>query len=140
MDVPENRTTNFLTKPFVLTAVGLIILVLIVWDVFLAADDIGGNTWSELLRSAGKWTPVVPWLGGVVMGHWFHPKEKSTPIVTPPGNAFVLIWFTFVVALLGLITTVPTWVPVPLGALAGALLWPVSVEHPPLSQILGRAG
>ncbi len=138
MQMPNNRATDFLTRPVVLVAVGAIIVILIVWDIFLAVDGIGGNTWSELLRNAGLATPVVPWLGGVVMGHWFHPFEHAEPLITPPGNALALVALTLLVVLVGFATNVPTWVPVPLGGAAGAVLWPVSVEHQQLRQIVGR--
>ncbi len=139
MEIPENRATRFLTKPVVLITVGAVLLALIVWDIFLAVDDIGGNTWSELLRDAGKLTPVVPWLGGLVVGHLFHPGKNADPLIDAPGNALVLLGLTLLFVIIGFFMTVPTWVPVPLGAVAGAFLWPVATGYKDLGAILSEA-
>ncbi len=135
MEIPENRVTQILTKRAVLIGIAVATVVLIVIDIFLAVDDVAGNTWSELLRSAAKRTPVVPWLGGLVMGHWFHPYDRAEPWIDPPGNWMVTLLLTLLVAVLGFFVVVPPWVPVPMGAVLGALLWPVAVEERTLEEI-----
>lgn len=135
MDLPQNRLTEFLSKPWVLVAMVVATVALIVLDLFLAGDDISGNTWSELLRAGAKQTPVVAWLGGLVLGHWFHPNDEAEPAIPPPENALVIAVLTAVVLIVGFITPVPPWVPVPLGAIAGAWLWPVGVAKRSFAEI-----
>ena len=135
MDLPQNRVTEFLSRRAVLIAIGVATFVLIVLDIFLATDDIGGNTWSEILRSAAQRTPVVPWLGGLVMGHWFHPFDEASPAIDPPGNWMVIVMLTLLVALLGFVVSIPPWLPLLPGAFVGASIWPVAVEERTLAEI-----
>lgn len=140
MDLPQNPATAFLTRRAVLIFIGIATVVLIVADLALAADDVQGNTYSEILRSAARFTPVVPWLSGLVVGHWFHPFSTAEPRLAPPGNWLALLALTAVVAIIGLMAEVPPWVPVLPGAVAGALLWPVATEVTTFADVREESG
>jgi hypothetical protein len=43
---------------------------LIAWDIFLAADKIDGNTISAIITNAAKNHPMIPFVLGVLIGHW----------------------------------------------------------------------
>lgn len=54
--------------------VGLLVGVaalLIAWDVFVFAKR--GKTISEVMRDAGRAYPILAFLLGVLIGHWFFP-------------------------------------------------------------------
>jgi uncharacterized membrane protein YhdT len=56
--------------------IGLVILGLILWDIF--AYLFGKNaTISVVITDFSKYTPWVPFLFGVLMGHWFFPAKGS---------------------------------------------------------------
>jgi len=99
-------------------------------DICLAVDGRAGNTWSEIIRTWARETPVVPWICGVLTGHFFHPDIWSTPILGEASSIAFLIWGTVVVGMLGLICSrlgypVAPWTPLVPAFVAGALLWPV---------------
>jgi hypothetical protein len=71
----QSAVLSGLSKPIVLWIGGGLLAVAIGLDVWLAADDVPANTWSELLRLAAYETPVLPWACAVLVGHWFHPKD-----------------------------------------------------------------
>jgi len=43
----------------------------IIWDIWLAADRIEGNTISEVVRKVSKPHPMIPFALGVLIGHWY---------------------------------------------------------------------
>jgi len=109
-----------------------LLAILIGVDVHLAADKIEGNTWSEIIRSWAFKTPLIPWLLGVLDGHFLHwgPKVGAT---TSPNKIAILFLMTWCVVICSIIlnktgTQIPSW---SLGLIllpsffAGALLWPV---------------
>lgn len=117
-----------------INTVGLIVVAVFVGvDVYLATDKIKGNTWSEVIRSWGTLTLVVPWLWGILGGHFFHPfMVKVNPVIQKPGNFALLIWLSCVITMLGFamsradVSTIPFMlVALALGIVAGVFLWPV---------------
>jgi len=126
----DSAILSGLSKPIVLWIGGGLLAVAIGLDVWLAADDVPDNTWSELLRLAAYETPVLPWVCGVLMGHWFHPKDGFQAVLGQPRSIALLIWFTWALFVIGLAVSslglpIPPWIPVVPGLVAGALLWPV---------------
>jgi hypothetical protein len=107
-----------------------IITVAIGLDVYLALDGIKGNTWSEMIRSMGFVSTFIPWVWGVLSGHFFHPNWQ--PWLKQPGGVAVLIWLSFLIP--GVTTIlmkaqVPyaNWLPFVvclIAALFGGKLWP----------------
>jgi hypothetical protein len=99
-------------------------------DIYLAADSVKGNTWSEIIRTWAKYTPVIPWFLGVLMGHFFHPIDNFRAVLGQPSSIALLVWLTAVVGIVGLGMMkaghpIPGWsILVPAFA-AGWLLWPV---------------
>lgn len=136
MELPQNQVVRAITKKSVLIALGALIAVLIAWDIVLATDDTEGNTWSELIRIAANATVAVPWLLGLVMGHWFHPGETREPAIDPPGNALVLLIATAIIAIIGLFIDLPLWLPLVTAAVVGAYLWPVETNPEAVSQVV----
>lgn len=100
-------------------------------DVYLATDRITGNTWSELTRSWAEKSIIIPWIAGVIAGHWFHWFKEGNAF--NPTSMWVLIGLTIPVLVGGilvhnLVHPFPNWllmVVLQLGILAGALLWRV---------------
>ena len=135
MELPQNQVVRAVTKRAVLIVMGVLIAALIIADIDLARDDIDDNTWSELVRLAGDRTIGVPWLFGLVMGHWFHPSDDLKPIVDPPGNALVVLLSTAVITALGLLMSLPMWLAFIAAAPVGAYLWPMSANPDALSEL-----
>jgi hypothetical protein len=102
---------------------------LIAWDVYLAADAVPGNTWSEVMRSAGSRYPLLPWLLGVLLGHLFHPRDQPEPLFDRETATTLLTVLTFGLVGLGYASfTLPPWLAGPLtlaGLIAGCWFWPM---------------
>lgn len=109
----------FLTS--VLAAV--IVAALVAVDVLFAVDHVAGNTWSEVIRFWGARVALLPFAWGMLGLHFFHP-EKMWHLDRGPGIA-VLAWSAVVCQIVGMAFPIPmmTWFIV--GAIAGALCWPV---------------
>lgn len=137
MRLPDNPFVRMVTRRSVLVALTVLVAVLIVIDIALATDPEPGNTWSELMRSAAEATPVVPWLAGLVMGHWFHPGDELEPVIDPPGNALVLLALSGIVLVIGAVVRVPPWLPFVVAAPIGAFVWPVDTPAMPPAAMRG---
>ena len=61
------RTTAQLTAAVLVACV----LLLVVFDVWMAANGTPGDTISEVVRSWAARHPVIPFAAGVLMGHFF---------------------------------------------------------------------
>lgn len=61
------RTTAQLTAAVLVACV----LLLVVFDLYMAANNVPGDTISEVVRSWAARHPVIPFAAGVVMGHFF---------------------------------------------------------------------
>lgn len=55
----------------VLTIIGLIVLIVILWDIWLASDKTEGNTISEIITRLAYKYPLIPFALGMLAGHWF---------------------------------------------------------------------
>jgi hypothetical protein len=112
------------------TIIGLAVIAgLVIVDVVLANDTEGGNTPSEVIRWVSRYTAVVPFGLGVLMGHWFHPGDDFEPILGRRSTIW-LIGIGLVIFGFGLYSgwrrrTSPAWPWAVAGAVLGALLWPV---------------
>lgn len=109
---------------------GVVVIFLIGFDIYLAADKVSGNTWSEILRTWAVVTPVIPWACGVLSGHFFHPIENLKPVLGTQSSITLLIWLTCVVGIIGLGLDragypVPPWIVFLPALVVGSLLWPV---------------
>lgn len=107
-----------------------LIAVIVGLDIYLAVDGLPGNTWSEIIRTWAKASPVIPWACGVLAGHFFHPVDNLEPVLARPGNIAMLVWLTVAVALFGVALSrsgypIPPWAVVLPAMAVGALLWPV---------------
>jgi len=64
-----------MTKEVVTALMGVFFVGIVGLDVWLAVDDRDGNTYSELIRKAGKTWPftrlVMAVSMGVLLGHWY---------------------------------------------------------------------
>ena len=61
------KTTAQITGLVCIACVAL----LVVFDVWMAANSTPGDTISEVVRSWAQRHPVIPFAAGVVMGHFF---------------------------------------------------------------------
>lgn len=112
---------------------GLIIVAAIIgFDILFAVDQVKGNTWSEIIRFFAKTTPMVPWICGVLSGHFFWPAAlgKYIPLLGQPSSIALLIWTGCTLGIIGLGLTktgmiFPLWIAFIIGIVGGVLLWPV---------------
>jgi uncharacterized membrane protein YoaK (UPF0700 family) len=110
----------------------IIISIIIGLDIWFVLDKVPGNTWSSLIRKLSIITPVIPWVCGVLSGHFFH-WWKNVPSFEL-WKIILLLVLTAIVALLGLGTTLLDkqldFYLFPLlffflAFIAGSFLWPV---------------
>ena len=108
-----------------------IVAALIGLDIYFAVDGVAGNTWSEMIRKMAFVTTFIPWVCGVLSGHFFHPGWRSA--IERPGNFAVLVWLSAVIAIMGMGVlrsgwAYVNWVPMItffVAVFVGAKLWPV---------------
>lgn len=103
-----------------------LLVVVIVWDIWLAVDGTDGNTWSEVMRAASARTPVLPWCLSAVVAHLFLWRRKLDG--QRADAAATVMWCTAAVLLIvgyagvdcsGAITELAL-----LGLVMGVLFWP----------------
>ena len=68
---PSYGHESDMKKDNVKTAVVAIVAVIVVWDIYLASDEVDKNTISELVRDVSDDSPMIPFALGVLIGHWF---------------------------------------------------------------------
>lgn len=81
--------------------VGLIVLC----DVWLAADGRDGNTWSELMRTYGRTHLILPWLCGTLIGHLFYTRDNPRlwgNLSLQQGSSLIF-WFSAIFFLVGIV-------------------------------------
>lgn len=105
-----------------------LIIAFLGYDVHLALDGVPGNTWSEIARKFGTISTVLPFIWGILAGHFFHPDSLRSPF-NPTSGFLLLLWVTLFVGLVGILCrsfwhSVPPWLPLVPGFVAGWLLWP----------------
>ncbi len=108
------------------SAMLLITVGLILWDVFLAADKEPGNTISEVIQQASKRWWIIAYGWGVLAGHFFLTSPvESLPVWTVPISLTAA-------GIGGLVfgatrkLIVPRWLALIVGAVHGWLLWGTS--------------
>lgn len=98
------------------------------WFVF---DGIRENTWSEIIRRYAELSVLIPYIMGVLMGHWFHPFEEGGQFYT--ARMLGLVGIT-VAAIIASIFIRIYWLPFPnwllitsvlVGMFSGLMLWRV---------------
>lgn len=106
------------------------VIALIGIDIWLVADQIEGNTFSEMLREGARVTTFFPWALAVLIGRWFHPVDSLKPVL---GNFSIptLMITSYIVVVLGDILKkkkhpVPLWIVVIIGIVIGALCVPIT--------------
>lgn len=52
------------------------IIGLLMWEALVLSNGVPGDTLSEAVWNATYATPLVPFLSGVLAGHWFFPKGR----------------------------------------------------------------
>lgn len=99
------------------------VAVLVAYDVLPYRSEVHHDTLSEVVRDWAAELPAVPFLGGVLCGHFFlRPKRRWLPLwaslsgIAVGGGLLVL-------------AGPPGWVSLLIGIAAGALLWPL--DDPP---------
>jgi len=113
----------------VVIIIGCVILgVLIGLDIWFSVDDIKNNTWSEIIHSWATFTPIVPFVCGVLSGHFFHPNVKA--LLGQPNSIALLVWSACLISMVGFALynhhiTIPLWIVFQVGFVAGVFLWPV---------------
>lgn len=121
-----------MTLPIVIGIGCALIGVIIILDIFLAIDAVSGNTWSEIIRHLAKSTPLIPFVCGVLSGHFFWPAalKENIPLLDQPNSIALLIWIACITGIVGLGLTkngmmFPLWIAFLIGGVGGTLLWPV---------------
>lgn len=115
----------------IVIAIGLILVAMLIGiDIYLATDSVKGNTWSEIIRMWSKHTTLVPWLMGILTGHFLHPYDNFRAVLGQPASIAVLLWLTGIVGILGLGFMragypIPGWSLLIPAFIAGWLLWPI---------------
>ena len=80
---------------------GLTILAIVIGiDIYLAADTIKGNTWSEMVRAFSFKSPFAPWAWGGLGGHFFHQWIPKFPLAHD-ANIALLVWLSALVMVVG---------------------------------------
>ena len=80
-----------------------LVAIIIGIDIYLFRDNIVGNTWSEMVREFGNKNPLLPWVLGGLLGHFYHVDFLPKHILGDPQSAIVLVWLSVVVGVAGLV-------------------------------------
>jgi hypothetical protein len=119
----ENRWVIF-TQKFILVIVGVIVAV----DLFLALNDVKGDTISEVIKGwAYRRFFVLSWAWGVLAGHLF--LTRNAAVIATPWNIWLLLGLSVLLVAVGIGYKGMVGVPIQaallvLGVAAGYLLWP----------------
>lgn len=124
IDVTSDNKWILFTEKFILVILGIIIVV----DLFLAWNQVDGDTISEVLQ---EWAYsrffVLSWAWGVLAGHLFLARE--TALFGQPDSVKVLLGLSLGLFVIGQFVRVMVSIPLQLvllvlGTVAGYLLWP----------------
>ncbi|WP_208348343.1 hypothetical protein [Pseudaestuariivita rosea] len=125
-----------------------IIIGVIVSDIFLAVSEDGnrhpsgltGDTYSEVTRYWAKFTPVMPWVWGLLAGRFFHWGQE--PLLPDPFWLGVVIMLGITAVVFAIVIPIRKWIWQPIDTIfgmplafglayvVGSLFWPV--ESPPI--------
>jgi len=75
-------------------------LTLLFWDVFVAYNDVAGDTISEIVRDLSHAWWSLPFVFGVITGHFFWNRPKDEML---PRDEHIKVFFTRVVGLSSLV-------------------------------------
>ena len=108
----------------------LLIAIIIGIDVYLAADNVKNNTWSEMIRFLAFKTPLPPWIWGGLGGHYFHPHWLPKDPFGQPGSVVLLVWLSVVLGMAGIALYranmfMPFWIVFFAAFFIWGILWPV---------------
>jgi hypothetical protein len=117
-------------------AIGLIIMVSVFTlgvglDFWFAFDKVKENTWSEIIRMYAERSILIPYVMGILQGHWLHPFAEGQPFNTT--RMFVLVGITAAMIAGSIFIRVywdpfPNWlliVTLEIGIFLGMMLWRV---------------
>jgi hypothetical protein len=103
-------------------AAAAVTLALIGIDIIWATDAVKGNTLSEVIRFWAERYKIIAFAWGGLGAHFFHGDWWSLP---RSAGIPVLLWCAFVVEILSLSTSLPTYVYFVFGVVVWAICWPV---------------
>lgn len=116
----------------VITIGCVLVATIIGLDIYFASDNVAYNTWSEIIRIFSKRTSLIPFVCGVLSGHFFWPAQlkEYIPLLGQPSSIALLIWIACVIGIVGLGLTksgmiFPLWLAFVFGFVGGMLFWPV---------------
>ena len=110
----------------------LVGVVLLIWDIIVASNDMRDDTISEIIRDTSYKIWFLPWAFGGVMGHLFwNKKESQKPnVVGMVSGSIALVIANLIVLHQG--CTIGLWVPLAAfvgGFVAGHFWWPQKAKE-----------
>jgi len=121
-----NETETKATRLRRLTVAVILIplLVWLVWDIYVATNEVPDDTISEIIRDWSHRLYVIPYGLGGIMGHWFVNKERDEG--RPSRFKTWLLTLPLVLALSPILPPLQymNTAFLGIGFCAGALLWP----------------
>jgi len=130
---PENVTEEQKAKAAKLrkiTAIALVVAagLLLVWDIYVANNDVKGDTISELVRDLSHDYWSLPFILMGIMGHLFWNRQAETKVIHRK-PLFITTGLVIARDLLNLVVPLPTFayanlLMAALGFIGGVLWWP----------------
>ena len=116
-------------------------ILLIGWDIAVVLNDERGDTISEIIFNLARSHFTIPFLLGMIMGHWFWPRDF--PVFGMSRNSaflYLALPIAVVASLVDVFVNVSWVVPIMpvLGYILGHLTWPQSVVKINVSYLNGR--
>lgn len=53
------------------------VVIWIIWDIYAYVDGGGVSTFSVIITDSSLYSPMIPLVCGILMGHWFWPAKGS---------------------------------------------------------------
>jgi len=101
--------------------------ILVGWDIVVALNDVKHDTISRVLQAWAFEFPVIPFLWGILGGHWFWPRKTA---LIGPEYSFVFVMVVVLIVLL-LSPIIKNVLPMPiwcvLGFVIGHYFWPMNI-------------
>ena len=111
-----------LTRRITIGLLGVALTSLVGWDIYVAANDVSGDTISEIVSAAAREFWTIPVAIGVVCGHWLWPLAKPRSTWVKVLTLSVLAGVTVGADLAGHPTVLPL-LPFALGVVVGHFSW-----------------
>ena len=64
------------TGKITVAVIAAVLAVLIGWDIYVAVNDVGGDTISEIVLNTSYSHPSIPLALGIIVGHLVWPRER----------------------------------------------------------------